>query len=197
MTDEVEVQPVEVGRGADQVIERRLECLDHARRRRIEPDAARAHAQPGAVRLGDLEVGVVEQAAPATVDDHRLSAHPREQRRVAVGREREGVEPGVHALAALVRQPDQQAQGILADRLQRRAVRRGIGHLGRIPAAPAAVDLNEQVRHLLGLGVPPDAPPRAPVRGRRRGAWVGARTGRMTPEGQDERDETAHSERES
>ena len=121
------------------------EPLRHAGRARIEIQARGAHAVVGAIGLGHLEVGVVEQRATAAVGQHRIAAELRHDRRRAVLRQREHVHPGVDADSRRARALEQQRERVDARAVAHLPVRRRVGERAVVPCAAAAVHLHEQI----------------------------------------------------
>ncbi len=144
MADVVEVESVELGVARDEIAEGREDPLTHARHGRIEVEPGGAHAIELAIGLREIELGIVEDRAPPSIDEDGLASELGEELRVATGREREHVHPRVHTHAPRVRVPDQQRQRIDGETTDLgRALEGGIGG---VEGTPAAVDLHEEIR---------------------------------------------------
>ena len=146
--DVVEVQPVEAGVAAQQLLEGGRQAFGDPGRGGIEVDGGRP--DPVALRLGrrDVVARVVEERAAPLVDEHRAGPEVAQQGRAGVRREGEHVHPGVHAQARPVGAFDEGSERVGARRLGGAPgglPGRAVGE-GRVePGAPAPVHLDEEI----------------------------------------------------
>ena len=97
IADVVEVQPVEFRVPRRQLREGLGEARRHARGGRIDPHGRGSHPVVASVRFGHVELRIVEDRSALLVDENRVAAEFAHERRIAVVRQGEDIEPGVNA----------------------------------------------------------------------------------------------------
>ena len=141
------MQAVEFRVACHQFGKSRYEMLGDAGRCRVEIETPGSHPVPGAVGVGHLEAGVIEQRTTGSVDEDRLGAEHLEDPGIAILAEGENVHPGMHPQTPGVSRLDETGQGVGTGLGHQFAIGRCIRKVRCVPTAAAAIDLDKEVGH--------------------------------------------------
>ena len=143
MADLVQMEAVERGVATDDVEKGRQKVLSNRARGGVEIEPTRSHSIETTIRLGQVEVGVVQQRTAEAIDQDRAGAQILKQFRVTTGRQREHVDPRMDTQAAPMGGFEKLPQDIGPRLLY---LGRSLDEIGsRVKDSAAAIDLHEEV----------------------------------------------------